>query len=499
MAVWQERRSTVTLSQGKLYIDGRLRDAAGGARYDVIGPWTGAVVGHAADASVADMDQAIAAARRAFDKSDWPTNEALRLDVMDKFYELLKANRDRLAEAARIEGGAALGATYGPIVDFPLGYFGKLLAMYKSIEWETDMGEAEVWGRKSARFLVKEPTGVIGAITPWNVPLYIAVGKVVPALLVGCTVVLKAAPETPLINAILGEVAAEVGFPAGVFNVLTARDPVTTGEMLVTDPRVDLISFTGSTGVGKRIMEKGAPTLKRLFLELGGKSASIVLDDVPDLPQVVGSSLVCFHAGQGCAYPTRLLVPRHRYNEAIAALEAAYAAYAPNWGRFDEPTNIMGPVISARQRDRVMSYIEIGKAEGARLLAGGNLATDKGTGYFIEPTCFVDVNNDMRIAREEIFGPVLVVIPYADDDDAVRIANDSDYGLSGCVYGGDQARSIAVARRIRTGSVNVNGGMAINADLPFGGYKQSGVGKEWGLGGFDEYLETKAIATGVAA
>jgi len=266
------------------------------------------------------------------------------------------------------------------------------------------------------------------------------------------------------------------------------------GEMLVTDKRVDLISFTGSSATGKRIMEKGAPTLKRLFLELGGKSANIILDDAPDFARTVSQSIICFHAGQGCCIYTRLLVPRSRYQEALGILEETYSAYSKVWGDPDSPTNVMGPVISARQRDRVMGYIETGKAEGARLLAGGKIATDKGTGFFVEPTCFVDVTNDMTIAREEIFGPVLVVIPYDDDDDAVRIANDSDYGLSGAVHSADSQRAMSVARRIRSGTFSINGGMFFQTDMPFGGYKSSGIGREWGAEGFEGFMEIKSIA-----
>lgn len=369
--------------------------------------------------------------------------------------------------------------------------------MVDDLEWERDMGEAEQFGFKSKRLVIREATGVVGAIVPWNVPFYITVGKIVPALLAGCTVILKPAPDTPLFGAIVGEAAAEVGFPAGVLNVVTAKDPATVGEMMVTDKRVDLISFTGSTAIGKRIMEKGASTLKRLFLELGGKSANIVLDDVENFGEAIAYSIVCFHAGQGCAITTRLLVPRSRYEEAVGILEAVYAGYSEMWGDPDEPTNVMGPVISERQRDRVMSYIESGKEEGARLLAGGKLVSNKGGGFFIEPTCFVDVNNDMRIAREEIFGPVLVVIPFEDDDDAVRIANDSDYGLSGAVRCDDLDRAMSVARRLRTGTIGVNGGMWNFPDIPFGGYKQSGIGREWGLEGFYEYMEIKSIGIGV--
>ncbi len=482
---------------GKLYIDGRLRDAEGGARYDDISPWTAEVIGRAADGSARDMEEAIAAARRAFDESDWPTNTALRRALVSKLGDALKAHRDRLAEIARKEVGATLGGVYSAHVDGPLSDIDPLFEIFDTLEWEKALPDRVAWGVNNKRLLVKEAAGVVGVITPWNVPFYITVGKVIPALLAGCTVIVKPAPDTPLLSAILGELAADIGFPPGVLNVVTGENPALLGEMLVTDKRVDLISFTGSTGVGKRIMEKGADTLKRIFLELGGKSASIILEDAPDFAQAVSESIVCFHAGQGCATYTRLLVPRSRYDEAVAVLEASYAGYAKSWGDPDDPANVMGPLISARQRERVMGYIESGKAEGARLIAGGNIATDKGAGFFVEPTCFVDVTNDMKIAREEIFGPVLVVIPFEDDEDAIRIANDSDYGLSGRVRSGDPERAMRVARRIRTGTIGINGGVPIAADLPFGGYKQSGIGKEWGMEGFDEYLETKVIAIGI--
>jgi aldehyde dehydrogenase (NAD+) len=287
------------------------------------------------------------------------------------------------------------------------------------------------------------------------------------------------------------------GIPGGVLNVVTSKDPAMAGEMLVTDPRVDLISFTGSTAIGKRIMEKGAPTLKRVFLELGGKSASIILDDAPDFAMAVMRSILVFHAGQGCAVTSRLLVPKSRYQEAVGALEMAYGGYAKAWGKFDDPANIMGPVISKKQLDRVLGYIEIGKKEGARLLAGGNARPDMGTGFFVEPTCFVDVTNKMRIAQEEIFGPVLVVIPFEDDEDAIRIANESEYGLSGMITSASRDRAVRMARRIRTGSVCVNGGMCIAGDLPFGGYKSSGIGREWGREGIEEFTELKVIAWGL--
>ncbi len=475
-------------------IDGTRRAAEGGTTYDVIGPWTGAPVGKAADASAADVEAAIVAARRAFDHTDWSTNVAKRVELVTKLRALFEDNRDRLGMLARVEAGAAIGAVTRAHVDMALAGWDDYLKVFPGIAWEKDYGGREGYGFVSQRKAVYEPVGVVAAITPWNVPLYVNVGKVVAALLAGCTVILKPAPNTPGMGAIFGELAIEAGFPAGVLQVVFGSDPALAGEMLVHDPRVDLISFTGSTGVGKRIMEQGATTLKRVFLELGGKSAKIVLDDAPNFAMEVASTMLVFHAGQGCAVQSRLLVPKSRYEEAKAILKHSYASFGDNWGDFDNPAQIMGPVVSKRQQDRVMSYIELGQQEGATLLAGGKARPDKGGGFFIEPTCFVDVTNTMRIAQEEIFGPVLSVIAFDDDDDAVRIANESEYGLSGGVSSASLDRAMAVAKRIRTGSVSVNGGMCIAGDLPFGGFKASGIGREWGLEGIEEFLETKLIA-----
>jgi aldehyde dehydrogenase (NAD+) len=478
----------------KLYIDGVLRDAQGGATFDVISPWSGQPVGQAADASAADVEEAIASARRAFDTTDWSTNVEKRVELVTKLRALFEANRERLSDLARNEAGAAIGAVGRAHVDMALDGWDDYLRLFPQLKWDKDYGGRTGYGFETQRVAVYEPVGVVGAITPWNVPLYVNVGKVVAALLAGCTVILKPAPNTPGMGAIFGELALEAGFPAGVLNVIFGSDPALAGEMLVADPRVDLISFTGSTGVGKRIMEQGAATLKRVFLELGGKSAKIVLEDSANFAMDVAQSMLVFHAGQGCAVHSRLLVPRSRYEEAKAVLKHAYASFGDNWGDYDNPAHIMGPVVSKRQMERVLSYVDIGQAEGATLLAGGKARPDKGTGYFIEPTCFADVTNDMRIAQEEIFGPVLVVIPFEDDDDAVRIANESAYGLCGGVFSADLDRAMAVAKRIRTGSVSVNGGMCIAGDLPFGGYKASGIGREWGLEGIEEFLETKLIA-----
>lgn len=486
------------LPDAKLYIDGELRDATGGKTFDNVSPWTGEVVSKAADASAEDVEAAIVAARRAFDETDWSMDKDKRLALVKKLRELFEVNRPRLAALAQHEAGAAMGAVDRAHVGMALDAWDDLIRVFPQVSWEKDYGTRDVWGTMHQRKAVYEPIGVVAAITPWNVPLYVNVGKVVSALLAGCTVILKPAPDTPGMGAIFGELAAEAGFPKGVLNVITSSDPAMAGEMLTRDARVDLVSFTGSTLVGKKIMENGAATLKRVFLELGGKSVKIVLDDAPNFAMDVATTMVVFHAGQGCATQTRLLVPRSRYDEAVAILKQAYAGFAEKWGKVDEPAHVMGPVISKKQLERVKSYVEIGKQEGATLIAGGEIRTDLGGGFFIEPTCFVDVTNDMRIAQEEIFGPVLAVIPFEDDADAIRIANDSQYGLSGGVSTGDVERGMAIAKGIRTGTFSVNGGMCIAGDLPFGGYKASGIGREWGVEGIEEFLETKLIATRVA-
>jgi aldehyde dehydrogenase (NAD+) len=482
------------LPEAKLFIDGKQCGASNGATYDVIGPWTGEPVGKAADATAEDVERAIAAARRAFDTTDWSTNKQKRVDLLVKLRALFEKNRQRLSDLSVHEAGAALGAVKRAHVDMALDGYDDYLRLFDKVVWEKDYGTREGFGAVHQRVAHYEAVGVVAAITPWNVPLYVNIGKVVAALLAGCTVILKPAPNTPGMGAIFGELAAEVGFPDGVLQVVFGEDPALVGEMLVKDPRVDNVSFTGSTGVGKRIMEQGAATLKRVFLELGGKSAKIVLDDAPNFAMECMYTMLIFHAGQGCAVQSRLLVPRSRYEEARAIMTQAYAGLGDNWGDINNPEHIMGPVVSKRQMDRVMSYIELGKQEGATLVAGGKMRPDKGGGYFIEPTCFFDVKNTMRIAQEEIFGPVLVVIPFEDDEDAIRIANESSYGLAGGVSSGDFDRAMRIAKRIRTGSVGINNGMSIAGDIPFGGYKASGIGREWGVEGIEEFLETKMIA-----
>lgn len=482
------------LAFAHLVIDGEVKPAASGQVFDNRTPWTGEVVGQAADGGAEDVDAAIQAARRAFDDTDWSVNRDKRFEVLTRLQEIMMANRDRFMTVARVEAGATVGAACMAHVDGALNAMNDLMGCFHDVQWEEDAGSKETYGFTTHRKIYHEAVGVVGAITPWNVPLYVNLEKVFCALMAGCTMILKPAPDTPYSASLLGELALEAGVPPGVLNVVTSQDPALAGQMLVDDARVDAISFTGSTAIGRLIMERGAATMKRVFLELGGKSANIILEDAPNFAESVARGMAVMHAGQGCAMATRMLVHRSRYEEACHILKAAYENFSQNWGEFDAPSQVMGPVISKKQLDRVKSYIDIGVEEGARLLHGGNLAPYKGDGYFVEPTCFVDVTNDMRIAREEIFGPVLCVIPFDDDEDAIRIANDSEYGLAGAVTTADLDRGIRIAKRIRAGNISVNGGMMITGDLPFGGYKASGIGRAWGREGVEDFLETKVIA-----
>ncbi|HXW32977.1 MAG TPA: aldehyde dehydrogenase family protein [Acidimicrobiales bacterium] len=478
----------------RMLIDGKLVEGESGT-FTNINPATEEVLGEVADASKADMHRAIHAARRTFDGTDWSTNRALRKRCLEQFQEALEAEREELREELILEVGSPRSVTHGPQLDAPLSgaltYPAKLIDEYP---WEVDLGDAlsDVTGQLTTRRIWREPVGVVGAIVPWNFPFEVTINKLGQALATGNTVVLKPAPDTPFNATRLGRLIAErTDIPAGVVNVVTSSDHL-VGEELTLSPEVDLISFTGSTAVGKRIMEKGAATMKRLFLELGGKSATIVLDDADlGLSCLIGIA-PCMHAGQGCAIPTRMLLPRSRYDEGVEILKGIYESVKP--GDPQQPDVLCGPLISAKQRARVVGYIERGIDEGAKLLVGGP-DTPEGLdkGFYVNPTLFVDVENSMTIAQEEIFGPVLVVIPFDDDEDAIRIANDSSYGLAGNVMSGSLERSLAVARRMRAGFVGVNGGAPYFADVPFGGYKASGVGRQNGVAGFEQYLEVKSL------
>ena len=476
-----------------MLIDGELVEAASGKRFENINPATEEVLGEVADASAEEMQRAIASSRRAFDESDWSTNRALRKRCLEQLQEALESEREEYREELIAEVGTPRMMTFAAQLDWPLEEALRWPAkMIDEFAWERDLPDGNMMGMLSRRSVWKEPIGVIGAIVPWNYPLEVTLNKLGPILATGNTAILKPAPDTPWNATRLGRLVAEkTDIPPGVLNIVTSSDHL-VGEELTVSPLVDMISFTGSTATGTRIMEKGAPTLKKVFLELGGKSAMIVCDDA-DFPAVVpGGSMVCIHAGQGCAMQTRMLLPRSRYDEGVELISAAMADIP--YGDPSSDSVFMGPVVSARQRDRVLGYIERGKEEGATLVTGGGRPAHLPKGWFVEPTLFVDVDNSMAIAQEEIFGPVLAVIPYEDDDDAVRIANESNYGLSGGIFSASEERATALARRVRTGSMSVNGGLWYGADSPYGGYKASGMGRQCGIEGLEQYLETKAIA-----
>jgi aldehyde dehydrogenase (NAD+) len=478
--------------ESRMLIDGELVDAASGATFADVDPATEEVIGQVADGGAEDMERAIAAARRAFEESGWAEDRELRKRALRQLHEALAKERETLRPQIVAEAGAPIVLTYAVQMDSCIDDMEWDIECMDRIEWEQDLPVHEFFGMRSARRVLREPIGVVGAITPWNFPFMLNLSKVVPGLAAGNAVILKPAPDTPWSATFIGKLAAEyTDIPPGILQVVTSADPATVGEMLTNDPRVDMISFTGSTAVGKRIMANGADTLKKVFLELGGKSANIVLDDA-DLEAACGSgAMVCVHGGQGCAITTRMLLPRSRYDEGVELLRAAFESWS--YGDPNDPANMQGPLINARQRERVLGYIRKGVEEGGRLVVGGGRPAHLEKGYYVEPTLFVDVDPEATIAQEEIFGPVLVVIPYDDDEDAVRIANNSRYGLSGGVIGGDFDRAYAIAKRIRTGTVSVNGGGWFGPDSPFGGYKESGLGREHGVAGFEEYLETKTL------
>jgi aldehyde dehydrogenase (NAD+) len=481
--------------ESRMLIAGELIDAENGT-FTVFNPANEERLGEVADASSSDMHRAIDAARRAFDESSWSTDHRLRQRCLLQLHEALVAEQEALREELILEVGCPRVVTHGPQLDLPLAdgltYPARLIDEYP---WERELGDAmvELTGTMTTRKVWREPVGVVGAIVPWNYPFEVTIHKLGQALATGNTVVLKPAPDTPFNATRIGRLIAScTDIPSGVVDVVTSSDHL-VGEELTLSPKVDLISFTGSTAVGRRIMEKGAATMKRLFLELGGKSAAIVLDDADlAVASMIGFG-VCMHAGQGCATPTRMLLPRSRYAEGVELLEGIYETVAV--GDPQLPDTLCGPVISAKQRERVLGYIQRGVEEGARLLVGSaERPTQFEKGFYVTPSLFVDVDNTMTIAREEIFGPVLVVIPYHDEDDAIRIANDSAYGLAGYVLSESLDRSLALARRLRAGSIGLNGGAAYGADVPFGGYKASGIGRQNGHAGFDQYLEVKSVA-----
>jgi aldehyde dehydrogenase (NAD+) len=468
-------------NRDKLYIDGAWVPSSGSGSIDVVNATTEAVMGHIPAGTAEDVDRAAQAARRAFDSwSTTPVGE--RAKYLTRITEGLQARMDEIANLVSEEVG--MPKTLSKIIQagLPVMSFMNTANLVADFPFEEQVGNSLV---------VREPVGVVGCITPWNYPLHQIAAKVAPALAAGCTVVLKPSEVAPLNAFVLAEVIDDVGLPAGVFNLVTGTGDV-VGEAMSAHPAIDMISFTGSTRAGKRVSEVASQTVKRVALELGGKSPNVILDDA-DLEKAVadGVGKAFLNSGQTCSALTRMLVPRSKLAEVEAIAQRVAESFTPGDPFAD--TTRLGPLVSDAQRTRVRSYIEKGEQEGAKLVTGGADAPDGlDQGYFVRPTVFSDVRSDMTIAQEEIFGPVLAILPYDDEEEAVRIANDTVYGLAGGVWSGDAERAKAVARRIRTGQVEINGG-AFNPLAPFGGYKQSGHGRELGKFGIEEFLETKSM------
>jgi acyl-CoA reductase-like NAD-dependent aldehyde dehydrogenase len=468
----------------KLFIGGQWKEPLSQEFLDIRSPHDQSLVGRAAQASPADIDTAVAAARAAFDQGPWPRMTPVeRQAVVKRFNALHAARANEIAALITSENGTPNWFTNGlqhSLAEQTNAY----VRSAESLQWEETLNDGK------GPIIRRESVGVVAAVIPWNAPNQSALAKLIPALLAGCTVILKASPETSLDALLLGEIFAEAGFPEGVVSIVPAGRE--TSEYLISHPGVDKIAFTGSTGAGRRIASIAGEQLKRVSLELGGKSATIILDDAELEAAVQGLKYTSFvNNGESCVAHTRVLVSRNRYEEAVALIKTMTESLVV--GDPADPATFIGPMVRADQQKRVQSYIELGIQEGARLVTGGvEVPNGLEGGYYVKPTVFADVDNSMRIAQEEIFGPVLVIIPYEDEADAVRIANDSPYGLGGGVWAGSRDHGLEIARQIRSGYLVVNGAMA-SYEAPFGGYKASGIGREFGTAGLSAYLELKGI------
>ncbi|MFI5896173.1 aldehyde dehydrogenase [Actinoplanes sp. NPDC051513] len=476
------------LEYKELYVGGRWAAPASDRRISVVSPHSEQPVGSTPEATEQDVDRAVEAARRAFDDGPWSRAEpAERLAAVQRFAAAYLARQEELAELISTEMGAPLW----------FSHVGQIGATAMALEAFVSAAEAYPWEERrvgtfgSPVLVRREPAGVVGVITPWNVPHFVTLAKLVPALLAGCAVVLKPAPEAPASGLVLGEILDQAGLPEGVVSVLPAGREV--GEHLVTHPGVDKVAFTGSTAAGRRIAALCGNDLRRVTLELGGKSAAIVLDDADPGEVAQGLQMASLmNSGQACIAQSRILAPRARYAEVVDAIAAMVDGLTV--GDPLDMANYIGPMVARRQQERVGSYIDLGQQEGARRVVGGpGMPDGLDTGWYVRPTVFADVDNGMRIAREEIFGPVLCVIPYDGEDEAVRIANDSEYGLAGTVWTADVEHGVDVARRVRTGTLGINQYL-LDFNSPFGGFKASGIGREFGPEGIDGYVELKSIA-----
>ncbi|MFD9632291.1 aldehyde dehydrogenase [Streptomyces violascens] len=476
---------TELVEHGQLFIGGELTDPLGSDVIEVISPHTEQVIGRVPHASRADVDRAVAVARKAFDEGPWArATPEERIEVVSRIKDAILVRHEEIARSISSQNGS------------PYSWSVLAQALGAMMVWDSAITVARQFPYEERRsgalgplLVRREPVGVVAAVVPWNVPQFVAAAKLGPALLTGCSVILKPSPESPLDSYILGEMAAEAGLPEGVLSILPADREVS--EYLVGHPGIDKVSFTGSVAAGKRVMEVAARNLTRVTLELGGKSAAVILPDADLAATVAGVVPAAWmNNGQACVAQTRILAPQSRYDEIAEAFAAAAGALVVG-DPLDAATQV-GPLVAKRQQQRSLDYIRIGQEEGAKILTGGGRPAGLDRGWYVEPTLFGGVDNAMRIAREEIFGPVICLLPYADEAEALRIANDSEYGLSGSVWTGDVEHGIEFGRKVRTGTFNVN---TFSLDMlgPFGGYKSSGLGREFGPEGFGEYLEHKMI------
>jgi len=480
------------IAEWRMLIDGELVPSSSGAVFDNINPATGEVIGVTADGTREDFLRAIESSRRAFDKTGWSRDGAFRARCLRQLHAALTRHAEEIRPILVAEVGTPVWLTRDTLYDVPVERLLDYAELAENFAFDEELSDVDFRGIVSKRRIRYEPMGVVAGIIPWNGPWGSGLGKLGPALASGSTLILKPSPDAPWMATITGKlIAEETDIPPGVVNIVTAKDNL-AGEALTTDPRIDMVAFTGSAGNGRRVAEASSGSLKRMLLELGGKSPYVVLESA-DVAEhaALAAKTICANAGQGCVARSRLLLPRARYEEGIEAARKSMDAVTV--GDPQDPNNFMGPLNSKHHRERVLSYIRRAQEEGNRLVRGGGIPENLQDGCYIEPTLFADVKPNDTIAQEEIFGPVLAVIPYDSEEEALEIANNSIYGLSAQVAAATNEEAYEFATKLRTGTVSVNGGTWMHMDVPFGGFKQSGIGRQYGRQGFEEYLEIKVL------